>query len=298
MIPNIIHYIYGLEKDFGGKPFSFIHYLSILSAFVVNNPPKIYFHYQYEPNGYWWKKAKKLVHLNRIEAKNEIFGNKLIHYAHKADVARLEILMKYGGIYLDIDVICINPFTNLLNHECVLGREENVGLCNAVILCQATSTFISKWYDCYQNFDGNEWNYHSVKLPNLLAHEYPKDIYILNEYSFFYPMHDDIVAHYLWVSSAIGMKTKIMGLLQKIKTKIYIMDHHFSINIVIHSIYSREWHYQKLSKSYCIHLWETNWWNRYLSMVTPHYILNNDANFPKLLRTILRKTNNLDKVTL
>jgi hypothetical protein len=25
----IVHYIFGMNKDFGGKPFSFIHYLSI-----------------------------------------------------------------------------------------------------------------------------------------------------------------------------------------------------------------------------------------------------------------------------
>ena len=45
--------------------------------------------------------TKELVILKKIIPKNEIFGNKLNHYAHKADVARLEILKNYGGIYLE-----------------------------------------------------------------------------------------------------------------------------------------------------------------------------------------------------
>lgn len=37
----------------------------------------------------------------------EIFGRKVDHYAHKADVLRLEVLRDYGGIYLDTDILVI-----------------------------------------------------------------------------------------------------------------------------------------------------------------------------------------------
>ena len=51
-IPNTIHFIFGLkpQKD----EFLFIYYLSVLSAYIVNNPNKIYFYYHYEPHGNWW----------------------------------------------------------------------------------------------------------------------------------------------------------------------------------------------------------------------------------------------------
>ena len=49
MIPNIIHFIYGLDPSFGGKPFMLFHYLAIKSAYEVNKPDKIYFVYAYEP---------------------------------------------------------------------------------------------------------------------------------------------------------------------------------------------------------------------------------------------------------
>ena len=36
-----------------------------------------------------------------------IYGNEIEHFAHKADVIRLEVLRDYGGIYLDTDVLVI-----------------------------------------------------------------------------------------------------------------------------------------------------------------------------------------------
>ena len=47
MVPNIIHFIFGLEKKFGNRPFSIFHYLAIKSAYEINEPDKIYFYYKY-----------------------------------------------------------------------------------------------------------------------------------------------------------------------------------------------------------------------------------------------------------
>lgn len=58
MIPNIIHFVFGLEPDFGGKVFCLVHYLAIKSALLVNKPDKIFLYYCYEPKGnMWWEKA-------------------------------------------------------------------------------------------------------------------------------------------------------------------------------------------------------------------------------------------------
>ena len=46
-IPNIIHFVFGLKPQ--NEEFMFTYYLSILSAYVVNKPEKIYFYYHYEP---------------------------------------------------------------------------------------------------------------------------------------------------------------------------------------------------------------------------------------------------------
>ena len=46
MIPNIIHFVFGLKEQ--KEEFLFCYYISILSSKLVNNPEKIYFHYHFE----------------------------------------------------------------------------------------------------------------------------------------------------------------------------------------------------------------------------------------------------------
>jgi len=197
MIPNIFHFIFGLEETFAEKPFSIAHYLAIKSAVDINKPKKVFFYYQFEPSGYWWEKAKKLVELNQISPPKKIFGKNLIHYAHKSDILRLLILEEFGGIYLDIDTICIKPFDNLLNYKCVMGQESYLnhiqGLCNAVILAEPKSLFINHWIESYADFRSlgrdSFWNEHSVIVPYFISKKFPDLIHVLNNNAFFYPSY-------------------------------------------------------------------------------------------------------------
>jgi hypothetical protein len=126
MVPNILHFVFGMAPDFGGKPFSLVHYLSVRSAVELNAPEHAYFHFEYEPSGEWWEKAKPLLTLNRIVAPERIMGNELRHVAHKADVVRLKMLNETGGIYLDLDTISVKPFTGLLNTSFLIGQELRI----------------------------------------------------------------------------------------------------------------------------------------------------------------------------
>ena len=155
-IPNIIHFVYGFKEQ--DKEFDLYKYLSIKSAIEVNNPDKVYFHYKNEPYGKYWDKIKKYLTLEYVQAPAEIYGNELLHYAHQSDVIRLQKLQKYGGIYLDIDTICLKSFDELRKNEFVLGVQSNqsdteiYGLCNAVILSMPEHKFIIDWIDTYTTF--------------------------------------------------------------------------------------------------------------------------------------------------
>ena len=177
-IPNIIHYIYGFEKQ--KKEFPFVFYLSILSNLKINKPDKIYFHYQYLPYGYWWDKIKDNISLNYINADNLYWGKKkIIKYAHKADKIRLELLYKYGGIYMDIDTISYKPYIDLLKYDFVIGiQEENYGkdkitlYCNAIMFCKKNNYFIKGWIDNYENdFDNESWCESSIHLLSKLVNK-------------------------------------------------------------------------------------------------------------------------------
>lgn len=225
MIPNHLHFIFGLNPDYGKIPFSIVHYLAVKSASELNKPSTTWFHYQYEPSGEWWERTKPLVTLNKVTAPDTIFGRPLFHFAHKADVLRLQVLKETGGIYLDLDTISVKPLSELLGHSFVIGEElrtayvpknlrqrikyvlakklglpitklegTNNGFCNAVLLSEKDSPFAARWLEEYKQFrsKGRDryWNEHSVRVPMRLARQYPEEITLLGPYCFHYPLYN------------------------------------------------------------------------------------------------------------
>jgi len=251
MIPNIFHFIFGLTEDFGGKPFNIIHYLAIKSAYDLNNPDSINFYYKYEPTGEWWEKAKQYLNLIQVEPPTEIFGNHLEHVAHKADIIRLQALYEHGGIYMDIDTICVKTFQPLLNNSTVMGIQGHTsnplipyGLCNAIILSEPQSEFIELWLSQYTNFNHQHWDAHSVQLPLQMATKLDVNITQLPYDNFHYPLH----------------------------TKEGVKD-----------IFDRN---LEFPNAYAHHLWESNAWE-YISKLTENDIKTKNTTYNKLARKFL-----------
>ena len=191
MVPNIIHFIFGLQPDFGGKPFGLVHYLAVKSAVEVNKPDKVYMHYMYEPRGKYWELVKPLVLMRQIDFPNRSNGKLLTNHAHKTDVLRLQVLKQYGGIYLDLDTICKKPF-DLNVKNCAIAEEGNQGLCNAVILAEPQSMFIRIWLSHAKTFDFKDWGGFAVQLPLSLYREFPELVTPLPEKTFLYPGYKDL----------------------------------------------------------------------------------------------------------
>ncbi len=203
-IPKIIHYTFGLAQDFGGKPWSLLHYVCLKSALSRIAPEEVYFYYEYEPTGPWWELTRPLVTPVKISAPREVHGRPLMHVAHRADVVRLQKLAAFGGIYLDADVLVQRSFDDLLRESTVLGQElagDEPRMANAVILAEPNAPFIHRWLEQYRNFrsTGRDeyWNEHSVLLPAQLAREYPDEITVLGHKAFFWPTW--IPDHIRWI---------------------------------------------------------------------------------------------------
>ena len=274
-IPPIIHFIY-----LGGRPFSFIHFLAVYTAWKTNRPDTIYFHFTELPSGKWWRKALPFLTLNQVEPVKEIYGHPIM-----ADVIRLEQLAKRGGIYLDLDVICVNPLTPFLQHPVVMGMEAGTGLCNAVIMAKPNADFIRRWQHSYEDFDASRWNYHSVVLPWQLAESAPAEIHVADKYAFFYPTHNDPVHRYLW-----GLKPTLRQRSERVIKNLLRLARgkHDAIKQAyyqtFHVLRGKEWHLNQLHQSYCIHLWEGLWGEPYLYQLSPTYIRESSSNFARLLR--------------
>lgn len=199
-IPNVIHYIFGLKIQ--DEEFKFLYYFGILSNILINKPIKIFFHYKYLPYGYWWNKIEKYLTLNYIDYDDMKFNNEnVIHYAHKSDYIRLVLLYKFGGIYYDIDTICVKSHDYLLENEIVLGIQEKYKnesdlFGNAVIMSKKNNFFIKKILDNFEkNFDNSEWTKASLFLPtnlyNDLDDKEKENIKILNNKYFYYPNYNE-----------------------------------------------------------------------------------------------------------
>lgn len=74
------------------------------------------------------------------------------NYALAGHYARVQELYDTGGIYVDIDVECNNPFDPLLNHELILGMEDNNVVNNAVMLSVAGHQFLRECMDYMDAF--------------------------------------------------------------------------------------------------------------------------------------------------
>jgi FkbM family methyltransferase len=248
MIPNIFHFIFGLLPE---PHFGFLEYLAIRSAHEINRPARIFLHHQYECTGPWWEKTKELVTLNRVEAPAEVFARKINHFAHRGDVLRLRLLQEHGGIYMDIDTLCVRPFTPLLGNRCVLGRQGNRGLCNAVILSEPQGEFVRTWLESYRTFRslGSDCYYdeHSVVIPGQLARDphLQSHVTLLGDRAFFYPLWDEMQK--LFVSSdPAGFKD-----------------------------------------SYCIHYWESHTCREWLSKISAENAADGNSNFARFVRRVL-----------
>jgi mannosyltransferase OCH1-like enzyme len=226
MIPNIIHFVFGLKPQ--DEEFLFVYYVSVYSAFIINNPEKIFLYYDYEPYGKWWEELKMIpsLHLQQIDSPTH-FGNKLISKtAHKADKVRMDILFNKGGIYLDIDTICVKPFADLLNKKVVLGIESPNAICNAIMMTEAQSDFFKIWLERYEEaFIPYGWAEASILLPSIIAKETPELLTLLEPEYFFLPswnetekifvnkyeIPENLIALHLWETMSIKNIKDISG---------------------------------------------------------------------------------------
>ena len=178
-IPNIVHFCW-----YGAPAFRFHHYISFLSVLKKLRPAKIYFWHDAQPSGPYWKllhqnvtNLSKLLRMMPRERPSKIFGNRLNYIAHSSDIVRLEAILKFGGIYLDLDVIVLKSFDPLRVYDTVLGKERWNGLCNGIILAKPNAKFIKLWLYSYRYYS-KRWDYNSIQFPLKLSRRLPGLLHI------------------------------------------------------------------------------------------------------------------------
>ncbi|CAH1777911.1 unnamed protein product [Owenia fusiformis] len=185
-VPNIVHFIW-----FGkNREMTFIQMVSIMSAHKIQQPDVIMFHYDFLPSGKYWDELKrntplKIIHRNQPK---EIFGQSILHVYHRGDIAKLQILQEFGGIYMDYDVIMVNKMNQLRRYDMVIGLEKRPKKFNAgIILSHKDAIFLKLWYESYRNnYRAFDWNYNCGRLSYEIYLERP-DLLHVEPYKFTTP---------------------------------------------------------------------------------------------------------------
>ena len=180
MIPLIIHQIWiGKNKrpDFWMKTWT---------DEIVNYPQWTY--------KLWTEKE-----INDLELYNKDIYESETDYACKADILRYEILHKFGGVYVDADVVLLNPnffklFENNDNQICVGKEPDKDLLSNSIIACQKNNNMMRHIIiECRNNYilnrkKGFPYQITGPYLITSLYHKYNLPITIYPSISF-YPIY-------------------------------------------------------------------------------------------------------------
>ena len=172
------------------EDFLFSYYIAVLSAAIINKPESITITIHHQPRGVWWEQTVNIpeVTINVIDLPTHVGDKTIKHTAHRADVARMNILLQQGGVYMDIDTISHKPITHLLINDVVLGKEYPDGICNAIMMTKPQSTFFRLWWSNYEKFfkpDG--WREASIVLPEQIHKQNNKLACVVEPGVFFLP---------------------------------------------------------------------------------------------------------------
>ena len=163
---NVVNEVQNLDYHyirFGCYNFTSIHLASLISVLKFTQS-RIFVHSNCEIQeslSIDLKNRVKFVSIHKNFSEDfRIFNRKIEHVAHKSDVYRLLILLKYGGIYIDDDIWVLKDLqktTRTRGNFSIMMSEfhtPNHCLSNAFIVAlKSNSSFLKTWLANYRYYD-------------------------------------------------------------------------------------------------------------------------------------------------
>lgn len=187
IVPNVVHFI-----RFGEKNMTFIEAVCILAALKNQRPDKLVIHADHvEQTGKYWEVVREhplsqgVLEVRFRPQPSSIFGKELSRQwrpYHAGDVARLEVLMEEGGIFLDGDSYIVKSLDGFRKFEMTLGWQEGGGISNQVIIAHRNARFLYEWYDSYREYNKSSWFYNAGDKPTEILVKKPHLIHRVRRY--------------------------------------------------------------------------------------------------------------------
>ncbi|XP_067123869.1 uncharacterized protein [Centruroides vittatus] len=163
IVPDVVHYV-----RFRNPKLNFVDMINIKSVYINHKPSEIVIHCDcHNLTGKYWDMVKDIPGL-RVQYKKiptYIFGKRLSSVYHSSDIARLQILMKYGGVFLDSDVYVVKSLHYYRRFEFALGWPPKQFLGTQVLIAHRNSRFLKLWYQSYKYYRPTRWYYNAGELP-------------------------------------------------------------------------------------------------------------------------------------
>ena len=187
LVPYIGHMVW-----LGGGEMDFLFYLSVLSAVYILKVETLYIHGDKPPSGMYWNRIKsKHFHKVRLVYRvlpNTVFSYYVNKYAHMSDIIRVDIMNKYGGIYMDTDTIWVRPIDRwLLGYDAVASLDWTQwdapfpDLINfGVTLGKKGGKFWKLFRESMAFWREESWSWNGLRLPYKIYEKNPDLLYIYN----------------------------------------------------------------------------------------------------------------------
>ena len=181
-IPKIVHYVW-----FGEKDIDYSMFLSFLSTQRFVKPKNVYIYIDHYISRPYIDKmaAYKNVQIVYYGTLKTIYQNPIVKYLHTSDIVRADILLRYGGVYIDWDVYWLKPADDLftLGYETIASldffkdmfpRQDYPHTVNmGVLFARPGSRFLRIWQESFKQYMGKHHTYHAVELVYKLYEEHP-----------------------------------------------------------------------------------------------------------------------------
>ena len=178
LIPNIAHLVW-----LGGEKIDFLFYMSVLSLIYVAKVDQVYLHGNGPPTGQYWSQIKNhpKLHLIYREAPKKIFGTDIQVIEHVTDVWRVDIMIRYGGIYIDTDAVFVKPLTREIRAYDAVGSVDwphwnppfpdiiNYG----VAIGKRNATYWHEFQKSMHWWLDNDWNWNGLRQPYKIKERRP-----------------------------------------------------------------------------------------------------------------------------
>ena len=177
--PNIAHLIW-----MGTAPISFKMYLCILSVIYVGQMDVVYIHVDHDIKGIYWEAIKdnpRLTILRRHSHNRYVYGKYIRDVKHWSDVIRLDVLIKYGGLYLDVDAMMVKPLTEVIrSYDAVIsldfpGRPPWPDyINNGVMLGKPNAEFFRRLLQTFKWLNEEIYHWNGLYQPYKILERHPR----------------------------------------------------------------------------------------------------------------------------